>query len=169
MLTRFRMDVLSETVADAVAHVGGLMCDRSLTGWDVGVFAAHETGRELSLRILGASRTVTLSPDPATHPLLRSIIVSDSLYRTDEKIRRWVGEAMSAPAVEVLAWDAGRPNARLVEVPVSRATRVFLDQARTAAGLDSASVTSELFCQWKPGRMSRAPQRQNILTTANGG
>ncbi|TDO15106.1 hypothetical protein EV580_3247 [Mycobacterium sp. BK086] len=170
MLTRFRMDLVSETVADAVEHAGGLICDRSLTGWDVRVFAVHDDAEcELSLRILGATRAEGLSPDPAADTLLRSVLVSDSLYRTDDAIKRWVDKAIDNPSIEVLAWDAGRPNARGVEIPVSRATRFFLDQARTAAGLESVAITSELLCQWRTGRMRQAPRRQHILTTASEG
>ena len=94
MLTRFRMDgAACRTTLEAVAHAGGLICDRSLTGWDVSVFALqddNDAGGDLALRIIGASRAEGLSEEPAKDKLLRAVVVSESLYRDDDAVRGWV-------------------------------------------------------------------------------
>jgi hypothetical protein len=173
MLTRFGMDVVCAAVPEAVAQAGGLICDRALTGWDVNVFAFSDDTAEdsLALRILGAMRANKLPEDPAEQPLLRAVVVSGSLYRTDTDVRRWVEAAMVDPLIEVLVWDIGRPASELghVEIPISRAAGAFLAHARTVIECEDPATSSELYCQLRTGRLRRpAPRRQNVLTTVNG-
>ncbi|MCX2935591.1 hypothetical protein [Mycobacterium pinniadriaticum] len=166
------MALVCQTVTEAVAQVGGLICDRSLTGWDVRVFATHDEGgtdNDLALRIIGASRAEDLSEEPAADTLLRAVAVSESVYRDDPVVRRWVDEAMGEPLIEVLAWDSRGRDVRHVGIPVSRAAVVFLDHARAAVGCDTGSAASELYCQWRTGRIRQPLPRPNVLTTVNGG
>jgi hypothetical protein len=169
MLTRFRMDVVCATVREAVEHAGGLICDRSLSGWEVGVFAADD-GDDIALRILGAARTESLSQEPGAEKLLRAVVVSASRYRDDDDLRCWVEEAMGDPLIEVLVWDSGRPASEIsqVEIPISRAAAGFLGHARAAVGCESPSDPSEFFRQLRTGRVRQARQRQNVRTMANG-
>ncbi len=174
MLTRYRMNVLCATVSEAIDHAGGLICDRALTGWDVGVFALDgDAGAEydLALRILGAGRVGSMPPAPAEQPLLRAVVVSGDTYRTNPGVRRWVEAAMDDPRIEVLVWDTGRqaPDGRHVEIPVSRAAAGFLDHARAAADNDALSRTSEFYRQLRTGRMRQSLRRRTVLTTVNGG
>ncbi|WP_179466778.1 hypothetical protein [Mycolicibacterium vinylchloridicum] len=172
MLTRYRMAVVCQTVTEAVAHAGGLLCDRSLTGWDVRVFATRNDDgidNDLALRILGAARAESLSEEPAADTLLRAIAVSESLYRDDPVVRRWVDEAIGEPLIEVLAWDSRGKDMRHVSIPVSRAAVVFVDHARAAVGCDTGPSASEPYCQWRTGRIRQPLPRPNVLTTVNGG
>lgn len=173
MLTRYRMDVVCAAVSEAIAQAGGLICDRSLMGWDVGVFALADdkpVEHDLALRILGAARIGNMPVDPAQQPLLRAVVVSGDLYRTNADVRRWIEAAIGEPRLEVLVWDTGRqaPDGRHVEIPVSRAAASFLDHARAIADGDGASQTSEFYRQLRTGRMRQPLRRQTVLTTVNG-
>jgi hypothetical protein len=174
-LARFRMDVVCATVPEAVVHAGGLICDRSLTGWNVNVFAMREDSgdHDLALRILGAARTdpAAMAAEPAEAKLLRTVVVSGSVYPDDQDVRRWVEAAMSDPLIEVLVWDSGLPasDARQVEIPVSRAAAAFRDQAVVAAELESIATNSELYCQLRAGQIRHPLRRQHVLSTVSGG
>lgn len=174
MLTRLRMDVVCTSVAEAITHSGGLICDRALTGWDVGIFTLDDhfdPDHDLALRIVGASRTECIPPEPAADTLLRTVVVSQELYRNVEHVRRWIEEAMSQPLIEVLVWDCGHSasDIRRVEIPVTSATALFLDHALMTIGRGTERRTSESYCQLRTGRIRHAPQRLNVLTTVNGG
>ena len=170
-MTRFRMDIVCASVSEAVAHAAGLICDRSLTGWDVRVFAmAGNAEHDLALRILGAARQAAMPEGATDRELLRAVVVSDSLYLDREDVRHWVAAAMSDPLVEVLVCNTGLPTSdvRQVEVPVSRAAAAFRDQALATAGLQATAATSEVYCQLRTGRFRHTARRQSVLTTVNG-
>jgi len=179
-LARFRMDVVCTTVPEAVARAGGLICDRFLTGWDVNVFVwseDHTPDHDLALRIIGAARRspADIPKPPTVTNLLRAVVLSGSLYRGDDGLRRWVEEAMSEPPVEVLLWDCdfpGRPSSevRHVEIPISRAAAAFRDRAVAAADLEPLSTHSELYCQLTTGWIRNAVHRADMhLRTADVG
>ncbi|KAA0101613.1 hypothetical protein CIW47_24590 [Mycolicibacterium sp. P1-5] len=97
MLTRYRMNVVCSTLPEAIARTGGLICDRSLTGWDVGVFATEgAVEHDLALRILGAARADGIPPEPAEQPLLRAVTVSGD--REDLRVLPSVTDWADAPA-----------------------------------------------------------------------
>jgi hypothetical protein len=171
MLTRYRMNVVCSTVPEAIARAGGMICDRSLTGWDVSVFATEcRAEHDLALRMLGAARAESMPPDPAEQPLLRAVVVAGDLYRTNPDVRRWVEATMGEPRIEVLVWDTGRraPNGAHVAVPVSRAAATFLDHALAIADCGAATRTSEFYRQLRTGRMGRPLRRQTGRTSVNG-
>ena len=49
----YRLDVVSDSLAEAVAHAGGLIFDRRRAGWDVSVTTSDVTPTR-ALTILGA-------------------------------------------------------------------------------------------------------------------
>jgi hypothetical protein len=51
---RYRCEVVAPSVAEVVRCAGGLICDRSLSGWDVRVTSLNSAGPEKALTILGA-------------------------------------------------------------------------------------------------------------------
>jgi hypothetical protein len=174
MLSRFRMDVVCGTVAEAVAHAGGLICDRSLTGWDVGVFATRDTPtaqQDLGLRVLGATRIDNMALEPAEQPLLRAVVVSGDLYRSDDDVRRWVEDAMREPGIEVLVWETARPGPAggRVEIPISRAAAIFVEHADAIVDCGAAGRNSETYRQLRTGRLRQPLRREATLTKVNGG
>jgi hypothetical protein len=173
MLTRYRMDVVCASVPEAIACAGGLLFDRSLSGWDVSVYATDDATtaeQHLALRILGAAHAGNRPAEPADQPLLRAVVLSGDLYRTDEDVRRWADTAMGEPRIEVLVWDTGlrASDGRQVEIPVSQAAAAFRGQALAIAGCDAMSRPSEFYRQLRTGRVRRPMPRQTELTTVNG-
>ncbi|MEZ0356214.1 hypothetical protein [Mycobacterium sp. SA01] len=174
MLTRYRMDVVCATIADAIAYAGGLICDRSLTGWDIRVFATRDdptAQQDLGLRILGATRAGSMPLGPAEEPLLRTVVVSGDLYRSDDGVRRWVEAAMRETGIEVLVWDIPGPgsDSGQVKIPVSRAAAIFVDHAKAVVDCDATSGAAEFYRRLRTGRMRQPARRQTTLTTVNGG
>jgi hypothetical protein len=167
MLTRYRMDVVCETVREAVERAGGLICDRSLSGWDVRVFVT-DPDHDAALRILGASRAGSLSQEP--EKLVRAVVLSADRYRDNVDFRGWLEQAMGDPLIEVLLWDTGRLPSEVsqVEFPVSRAATGFLGHARALVGAEPVFATSEFFRRLRPGRFHQAQQRQSAGTTVSG-
>jgi hypothetical protein len=155
---RFRMDVVCETVSEAVTHAGGLICDRAMAGWDVSVFTTSTVrtgGDYLALRIVGATRVdgaVTATNRLATTKPLRAVVVSGNLYRDDIDVRSRVEDAMDDPLVEVLLWHeaahkGSSSDARRTEMSISRAAIAFRNHAAAAANLEPVYRTSEVFSQ----------------------
>ena len=174
MLTRYRMDVVCATVVEAIAQAGGLICDRSLTGWDVSVFATRDDAcakSDQGLRMLGATREADMPAEPAGQPLLRAIVVSGDLYHRDHAVRHWVEAAMRESRIEVLMWDTDRPapDAGHVEMPISHAGSAFLDHALAIVDSDAVRRPSEFYRRLRTGRLRQPVRPQTALTTVNGG
>jgi hypothetical protein len=144
---RYRLEVIALGVGDAVRFAGGLICDRSLAGWDVTVLVptADDAG---ALRILGAVPVTELpahTPDPQC-----ALAISAAAIAADDAVRHRVLDTLAADATDVLVWDAAQPVTvpaafTTVEHAVSAAARVFKGQALRALGMDSACGAAEVF------------------------
>ena len=144
---RYRLDVIALDVADATRFAGGLICDRSMAGWDVFVLAGGEQ-RSVALRILGAN-PVTELPAPAARPR-QTLAVSAAAIAADETVRARVLDCIAGRSVDVLVWDAQRAASvpavfDAVAHEVSAAARAYKREALRALEIDSDSGLAEVF------------------------
>lgn len=152
---RYRLDVIAIDVEDAVRFAGGLMCDRSLAGWEVNVVTRTDGG-EHALGILGA---VPVRELPAAKALHQTLAVSAAAISADDAIRERVLAGSAHGAIDVLVWDAQRSVAvpavfETIEHDVSAAARAYRRQALRALGADHECGTTEAFLG-RPARATR--------------
>ncbi|BBY76215.1 hypothetical protein MPRF_31140 [Mycolicibacterium parafortuitum] len=151
---RYRLDVVSPTVLDAVQYAGGWIYDRVMAGWDVCVLVdRHEDVRPLE--ILGAQtlelESVLESWEQRPHP--QTVAVAADLFGRDDRVRRGVLGALEQGATEVTLWGGSVPSelnssVESVEHRLSAAARAFKAQALKAA-VDASADTierTETFC-----------------------
>lgn len=146
---RYRLHVVTTSVADVVTSIGGLIVDRAMAGWDVTVAVAGDVEAEAdrAIRILGA-RVATAGSDDAPRPQV--LAVASDVFVTNDPVRRLVLAARKGNAAEVLVWGRRRPpklSGRFVPVRhrPSAAARVFKSHARAARGSFAADAADERF------------------------
>ena len=139
---RYRFEIAARNVADVVEHVGGLMFDRVMLGWDV-VVLVGEPADDRPLRILGARcvRLQALSFIRQGHSC--SLAVSTELFESDASIRGWVLKALDHGLTEVAVWGGGCPQELVGAVNLARhqltaAARAFKAHALVAVGAGAA-------------------------------
>ncbi|KRE34819.1 hypothetical protein ASG82_01025 [Mycobacterium sp. Soil538] len=150
---RYRLDIVTPTVVDAVRFAGGWVYDRVTAGWDVTVLVGNDDDVR-ALEILGAAtadlESVLQSWDLRPHP--QTVAVAADLFGRDERVRAGVLGALSQGATEVTLWGELRSSeldssVDVVEHRLSAAARAFKAQALAAAGVAGESVArSEIFC-----------------------
>ncbi|MDA2893704.1 hypothetical protein PDG61_22510 [Mycolicibacterium sp. BiH015] len=150
---RYRLDVVSPTVLDAVRYAGGWIYDRVMAGWDVNVLVGKDEDVR-PLQILGAEtldlESVLESWDQRPHP--QTVAVAADLFGQDDRVRRGVLGALDQGATEVTLWGPQLPDelgnsVDAVEHRLSAAARAFKAQALAAArGGDGVVDSTELFC-----------------------
>ena len=151
---RYRLDVVSPTVLDAVQSAGGWIYDRVMAGWDVNVLVSNDEDVR-PLQILGAEtldlESVLESWEQRPHP--QTVAVAADLFDRDDRVRRGVLGALDQGATEVTLWGASLPDelgssVDAVEHRLSAAARAFKARALAAAlGGDGIAVDSaEVFC-----------------------
>lgn len=134
----YRIDVITDSVQEAIRHAGGLMFDRRRAGWDVVVVTGDTAAHPRALIILGARAE---SPD---QPEKR-------LCRTEREIRTVLSPlghpdaerepaAKREPRVQLLRWGQHVDTALTsglhpVRHNLSPAARTFKAQALQATGL----------------------------------
>lgn len=120
----YQLDVVAESVAEALQQAGGLMCDRSLAGWTVAV-RTDDVSHPQALMILGAE--------------IRAIEQPAATTCWCEQDRQTVVAQADRPPEETAS------NVRLQPVThrLSAAARAFKAHALRAAGIDSGVETSE--------------------------
>jgi hypothetical protein len=138
---RYRLDIVSPTVADAVAFAGGWLFDRAMAGWDVTVLIPN-TGEDVRpLEILGATvldlEPVLESWTDRPHP--QTVSVAAGLFENDERVRRHVRKALDHGLTEVTLWGDHCPaelhsDVDAVRHELSAAARAFKSQALAAVG-----------------------------------
>ena len=88
---RYRLDVVSPTVLDAVQFAGGWIYDRVMAGWDVNVLVSRDEDVR-PLQILGAEtldlESVLESWEQRPHP--QTVAVAADLFGQDDRVRRGV-------------------------------------------------------------------------------
>ncbi|MCK0176853.1 hypothetical protein [Mycolicibacterium sp. F2034L] len=155
---RYRLDVIAVDAEDAVRFAGGLICDRSMAGWEVSVLTSTGGG-EHALYVLGAT-TVRQVP-AAVAALHQTLAVSAAAISADDAVRDRVLEGLADEATDVLIWDAQRTGAvpamlETVEHGVSAAARAYRQQALRALGADHPCGATEVFARTS-GRPIVAP------------
>jgi hypothetical protein len=151
---RYRLDVVSPTVVDAVRYAGGWVYDRVMAGWDVTVLVGSDEDVR-PLEILGADvvnlESVLEAWEQRPHP--QTVAVAADLFDRDDRVRRGVLGALEQGATEVTLWGAPLPteldsSVDSVEHRLSAAARAFKAQALAAAvGAGGESIgVSETFC-----------------------
>ncbi|MBO0680839.1 hypothetical protein JRC04_25515 [Mycolicibacterium sp. S2-37] len=144
---RYRLDVIAVDAEDAVRFAGGLICDRSLAGWDVSVLTGTDGG-EHALCVLGATLVRELPP-PAAAPH-QTLAVSAAAITADDAVRDRVLEGLAGQATDVLVWDAQRTETvpavfATVQHDVSAAAQAYRRQALRALGADHDCGATEVF------------------------
>ncbi|MGP4057572.1 hypothetical protein ACTWP6_22585 [Mycobacterium sp. 4D054] len=150
---RYRLDVVSPTVLDAVRFAGGWIYDRVMAGWDVTVLVGSDEDVR-PLEILGADtadlESVLESWEQRPHP--QTVAVAADLFGCDDRVRRGVLGALDQGATEVTLWGGPVPsdlNSSVgpVEHRLSAAARAFKAQALAAAsGAGQTIAPAEIFC-----------------------
>ncbi|BCK54948.1 hypothetical protein NWFMUON74_27200 [Nocardia wallacei] len=145
-LLRYRLAVVATNAVEAVRHVGGLVCDRTMAGWEVTVLLADATDVR-ALRILGATvldlERSLASPVHDTWP--HAVAVDPRMFVADARVRRGVLECLDHELIEVALWGEELPREldnRLgtVQHRLSGAARAFKGAALTAAGAPDAET-----------------------------
>jgi hypothetical protein len=136
---RYRLDIVSPNVRDAVRFAGGWLYDRSMAGWDVTVLVADTADDVRPLEILGAT-VLALQPvleSWADRPHPQTVAVAAELIDGDERVRRHVRTALDHGRTEVTLWGERCPadlddDVDAVHHELSAAARAFKAQALAA-------------------------------------
>jgi hypothetical protein len=150
-LDRYQFQVVAASITDAVTSIGGLIFDRAMSGWDVGVAVAAAGVDDRPIRILGG-RVVTLAGPSRTGILPRPhmLAVATEVMFKSEAVRRLVLDARHDSTTDVLLWGRRRPpNLNCAFVPVrhqpSAAAHVFKSHALAAGGARAVHLAEEGF------------------------
>ncbi len=142
---RYRLDIVSPNVRDAVRFAGGWLYDRSMAGWDVTVLLDSEGEDERPLEILGAT-VLPLQPvleSWADRPHPQTVAVAADLIEGDERVRAHVRIALDHGMTEVTLWGERCPadldnDVDAVCHELSAAARAFKAQALAAVNDNEA-------------------------------
>jgi len=144
--TRWRLAVLGADEPDVVCAAGGLLYDRSMTGWDVTVYLAELTD-DRPFRILGVRTELFDDASSLSHESHspEAIMASARLYDENDAVRGQFRQESRSDCTEMAIWGGDWPTAlgpgvRRVEHRLSAAARAFKMQAMIAAGLTPATV-----------------------------
>ena len=109
----YHLDVMATTVADAIHHAGGLICDRALAGWRVRVFAA-DARHARALAILSAD-TCAGEPQaepqsPRLEPGPRTLAIALDMVQLDRRVSGFLQGSLSDGSDDVLLWGHQLPH-----------------------------------------------------------
>jgi hypothetical protein len=148
--TRHRLMVLAADAIDAVTSAGGLIFDRSSSGWKVDVYLAEPSdGRPL--RVLGVSSDGLLPgalPGPTECP--DALVIAGELYTGNKNVRHFFNAASRNQLTEVAIWGGEWPaelcsGVGRVEHRLSIAARAFKAHSMDAAGVQPLVEATESF------------------------
>jgi len=144
---RYRLDVVTDSVADVVTSAGGWLFDRVMAGWDVTVLIPGDEDVR-PIQILGAD-TLDLAAALeiwADRPNPHTLAVSVDLVARDSRIRKGVMDALDHGATEVTLWGETWPSELEPTVdavhPLSSAAKAFKAQALCALAQPAGTVGS---------------------------
>ncbi|MEZ0366902.1 hypothetical protein ACAG26_24820 [Mycobacterium sp. pUA109] len=148
---RYRLDVVSSSVADAVRFAGGWLFDRVMAGWDVTVLVGDPLN-DRPLQVLG-TRTLDLETalrSMGARPQPQSLAVAADLFGSDPRVRDGVLDALDHGATEVTLWGATESaeldgSVDAVHHRLSGAARVFKAQALAAVAPGASVAPIETF------------------------
>ncbi|WP_029119621.1 MULTISPECIES: hypothetical protein [unclassified Mycobacterium] len=150
-MTRYRLDVVAATVAEAVENAGGWLFDRVTAGWDVTVLIADADEDDRPLQILGvhAQDLESALVEARSRPHPQTVAVAAHLFDTDARVRGGVLAALAAGQTEVTLWGESCPaelhGIGAVHHELSAAARAFKSQALAACGVPQAVNSVETF------------------------
>jgi hypothetical protein len=135
--TRYRLDVIAQTVQDVVKSAGGWLFDHRMAGWDVTV-AVCEGGDFRPLQILGVDALELNSGSWQERPSPQCLAVAADLFHRNERVRHGVFQALEHGLPEVTVWGEPWPeelhrSIGQVRHRLSNAARVFKSHALAAA------------------------------------
>lgn len=149
----YQLDVMANSVADAVGRAGGVICDRALAGWEVRVFSTARCDPR-PLAILGAASGTGEAPDdprrPWTQPGPRVLVMPMDKVAPNGRVRGHLQQSLAGRHVDVLLWGQDSP-VELTDLlepirhDLSAAARAFKAQAALAAGLSVPAKGHEEF------------------------
>lgn len=148
---RYRLEVVGFTAEELVRAAGGLVCDRSLDGWEVTARLAH-VGDDSALHILGA-KVIHLDAVPVGNeaaPGPHALAVSAQLYSDNRRLREWVLDAARRGCFEVIVWGhvSGSDfdlSLDMVEHQLTVAARAYKTHALAALPGTGMAATAEQF------------------------
>ena len=146
----YQVDVVVDSVAEAVRHAGGLMFDRRRMGWRVSV-VTDDTAHCRALTILGVHREPPDGRDEASFGqdrVIRCLVLPVGRCTTNPSMQ--LKDVLSQEPSELLLWGPGvdcEPAGTLhpVRYELSAAARTFKAQALRSIGTDSGADTAEEF------------------------
>ena len=163
---RFRLTVVTPTVADVVSCVGGWLVDRAMLGWDITVLIAQPQQDLRPLSILGVRSFAFDAVLKARMrlPIRDGMSVAADLYFGDARVRRYVVRRVHQRQSEFTLWGQDRlvnsdddqtttTSAVTIEHRLSGAARTFKAHALGAAlGSWPSGVVgaTETFCDGWP-------------------
>ena len=148
---RYRLDVVSPSVADAVRFAGGWLFDRVMAGWDVTVLVADPRD-DRPLQVLG-TRALDLESalrSVGSRPVPQSLAVAADLFGSDSRVHDGVLDALDHGGTEVTLWGQAESaeldrSVDAVHHRLSGAARVFKAQALAAAATPAPVGPIETF------------------------
>lgn len=146
---RYRLDVVTPNVADAVTFAGGWLFDRVMAGWDVTVLIGQDEDVR-PLEILGVDSydlrsALTLWRE---RPVPQTVAVAADLFSSDARIREGVLNALDHGMTEVTMWGENCPielddTVGPVQHYLSAAARAFKAQALAALNDPKAALVDD--------------------------
>ena len=159
---RYRLDVVSPSVADVVTFAGGWLVDRVMAGWDVTVLidGAHDL-RPLEILGVGIQDLEGALEMWAERPHPQTVAVAATLFSADARVRQGVLNALDHGLTEVTLWGEHCPEeldntVGSVRHQLSAAARAFKAQALAAMEHSVAVGNTETFRRGVTARPSVA-------------
>jgi hypothetical protein len=165
----YQVDVVADSVADAVRHAGGLMFDRGRIGWRISV-VTDDTAHCRALTILGVHRELPGAREQSSSGqdrVVRCLVLPAKLLTANPHAIA-VENAMPEPPAELLLWGPyanGELTDQLcpVRYELSAAARMFKAEALRSMGTDVRVEPAETF--WAGEDLDSVPSGRNLRTS----
>lgn len=145
LVDHYRLDVITDSVRDAIQHAGGLMFDRARAGWRV-VVVTDDAAHPRALAILGVQTQAPRDADEQQHAQGRE------QRTTVSRLGGFGPDREPNTGARLLRWDHPGPGASTCGLqplahPLSAAARAFKAHALHSAGLDVGPDADVLQCE----------------------
>jgi len=105
-LPRYRLEAVTSSIPDLIATLGGWLCDRAMSGWDVTVLSAGGQGAAAIAMLGGHVGDLDTALASSARPFTNTIVIAADLYVNDPRIKRRVGQAIRGGQTEVVLWGS---------------------------------------------------------------